>query len=159
MIKRLSKVCPGDHSHEPLLGGKAAAAAFYPVPLIVAILRGVRDTADAEDREEAEYSIAARKAMASAGSLHDIDYDLVCALEAETTMAQLAETKLTFRYANGTTVKLPLRFKDKYTDEYTGETLPQAEICRAIVDECKYFCDMVWEGCPRPKPTQTRMAR
>ena len=34
MVKRLSKRCTRTHDHQPLLGGRAAAAAFYPLPLI-----------------------------------------------------------------------------------------------------------------------------
>ena len=32
------------------MAGRAAGAAFYPVALVEAILRGIRDTADAEER-------------------------------------------------------------------------------------------------------------
>ena len=46
MIKRLSLLCSGNHEHQPLIGGRAAAAAFYPLPLIVEMIRGIRDTAD-----------------------------------------------------------------------------------------------------------------
>ena len=48
MLKRLSKVCKGDHQHQALLGGRAAAAAFYPLPLLRAILQGVADTTKAD---------------------------------------------------------------------------------------------------------------
>lgn len=39
---KLSLKCSGDHIHEPLLGGKAAAAAIYPPALCKAIVRGLR---------------------------------------------------------------------------------------------------------------------
>ena len=48
MASRLGTRCDKQHVHEPLLGGRAAAAALYPLPLITEILRGMRDTADFE---------------------------------------------------------------------------------------------------------------
>ena len=47
MIARLGKICDRSHVHRHLTGGRCAEAAFYPLPLIRAILRGIRDTADA----------------------------------------------------------------------------------------------------------------
>ena len=46
MLDRLSKRCPGDHHHQPLEGGRANNAAYYPPTLIRAILRGMRDESD-----------------------------------------------------------------------------------------------------------------
>ena len=37
-----------DHRHQHLVGGQAAAATFYPLPLVRAILQAIRATADAE---------------------------------------------------------------------------------------------------------------
>ena len=62
MPKQLSKICKGDHDHQPLLGGRAASAAFYPLPLIRAILQGINDTTQAdnipEQMAEAEYDVS-----------------------------------------------------------------------------------------------------
>ena len=46
MVRRLSRRCSGNHVHRVLEGGRAAAAAFYPVELMLEILRGMRDEAD-----------------------------------------------------------------------------------------------------------------
>lgn len=46
MLKRLAQRCTKDHPHKHLEGGRAKAAAYYPPSLILAILRGSRDTAD-----------------------------------------------------------------------------------------------------------------
>ena len=46
MLKRLSLTCPRQHQHQPLEGGRAKNAAFYPLELIEAIVRGMRDTAE-----------------------------------------------------------------------------------------------------------------
>ena len=51
MLKRLSTRCDKSHSHQHLVGGRAAAAAYYPAKLISQMLRGIRDTADAEHKE------------------------------------------------------------------------------------------------------------
>lgn len=42
MVSQLPKECPGDHVHQHLVGGRCAAAAFYPLPSVRAILRGIR---------------------------------------------------------------------------------------------------------------------
>ena len=49
MLRRLHRLCKGGHPHQPLLGGRAAGAAFYPVPLMKAILQGMTDTEHAND--------------------------------------------------------------------------------------------------------------
>ena len=46
MISRLSRRCSGTHTHQHLVGGRAAAAAFYPNDLMLEILRGMRDEAE-----------------------------------------------------------------------------------------------------------------
>ena len=42
LVKLLHKRCSGDHRHQPLLGGRAAAAAQYTRPFVKAILHGLR---------------------------------------------------------------------------------------------------------------------
>ena len=56
MLRRLSRRCKGGHIHQHLEGGLASKAAYYPRRLVLEILRGVRDTEDAEhvDLEEQE---------------------------------------------------------------------------------------------------------
>ena len=40
LLKLLGQQCPGNHKHQPLLGGRAADAAIYPPALCRAMLRG-----------------------------------------------------------------------------------------------------------------------
>ena len=40
MSRRLQRRCKRDHKHQQLVGGRAASAAFYPMPLVKAILLG-----------------------------------------------------------------------------------------------------------------------
>ena len=50
MVERLSDKCLWNHDHLPLQGKNLAEAAFYPKGLILAILRSIRDTYDANQR-------------------------------------------------------------------------------------------------------------
>ena len=42
MAKVLSRTCKWDHVHQPLTSGRCAAAAFYPMPLVRAMIKGIR---------------------------------------------------------------------------------------------------------------------
>ena len=58
MVKHMSARCTKDHVHQHLVGGRCAAAAFDPLPLVRAILKGICDTALAEQKsaeEEVEF--------------------------------------------------------------------------------------------------------
>lgn len=70
MLKRLNKRCDKSPQHQHPLGGRAANAAYYPPELITEMLRGIRDTADAEHHDP-EHSTAMMAQMAAAGMLHD----------------------------------------------------------------------------------------
>lgn len=41
MLATLSRTCSRDHVHQQLVGGRCAAAALYPLPLVRAIIRGI----------------------------------------------------------------------------------------------------------------------
>ena len=65
MVKRLFKLCKGDHRHQQLLSGRAADAAFYPLLLLRAILQGIADTefSDGAVRELSEQDYDTRLVM------------------------------------------------------------------------------------------------
>ena len=72
MQARLSKRCDGSHSHQPQVGGRCRDAAFYPMPLVKAILNGIGDTADADFqrlRSEEEQSDIIKAISNSAGTI------------------------------------------------------------------------------------------
>ena len=48
MAEGLGRRCDRSHKHQHLVGGRAGEAAFYPIPLIRAILKGMRATTDWE---------------------------------------------------------------------------------------------------------------
>ena len=72
MLDRLSKRCDHSHVHQPLMSGRAAAAAYYPAGLVTNILRGMRDTADLSWRSSEETDARLNSAMAHAGKLQDM---------------------------------------------------------------------------------------
>ena len=41
IARELARLCPRDHKHVPLVGGRAAGAAIYPEKLCIAICRGL----------------------------------------------------------------------------------------------------------------------
>ena len=49
MLRELDKKCLEGHQHQPLMGGRAADAAFYPRKLLRAIVRGMANTKAAMD--------------------------------------------------------------------------------------------------------------
>ena len=44
MAKLLQRRCQKDHAHQPLVSGRCAAAAFYPVKFIRTIIKGIWNT-------------------------------------------------------------------------------------------------------------------
>ena len=50
LLQRLGQRCTQDHEHQPLTGGRAAAAAIYPPALCRAMLRGI----EAQRRREGQ---------------------------------------------------------------------------------------------------------
>ena len=148
MLKRLSTRCDGSHSHQHLIGGRAAAAAYYPPKLISQILRGMRDTADAAHVEH-EFTPEMSIAMMNAALHHDQPATSLIAAYRESDLAHSnAQRKVIFKYLDGKEVSLSLdgNFKPQYKDEYTNEYLPYEATKDAMLDELHYFCDVVFCG-------------
>ena len=60
------------------MSGRAAAAAFYPAKLVAEILRGIRDTADAEalsKEEQVEHDDHLQRLSLRAGARQDVGLD------------------------------------------------------------------------------------
>ena len=150
MVNRLSKRCSGTHKHQHLLGGRAADAAFYPLDLISEILRGIRDTYEAEHPEHDLPSREIRRAMARASMLHDQETSRLAALTEDNRKNNNTPKTTTLHYSNGTTktINLDSYFKEIYRDEYTAEPLPRTWVESAIHEEIQYFNDRVWVAMP-----------
>ena len=115
MLARLSNKCLGDHEHQQLVEGRGAAAAFYPPALIQAMLRGIRDTADAEARREPDpdgpHELPCAElvhAVVRAEHLADAEPELATHLQAQKIKRKLDRMCIPFRHADGRTERLPL---------------------------------------------------
>ena len=138
MLRRLHRICHDDHVHQPLLGGRAGSAAFYPLPLLRAILEGMTDTAYAEN--------------VSAGfteNEYDVSLTMSVAQDAKSLAVKSSEPKAgELPKQDGGTVKVHYAlndFRETYLDEYTREPLPHALVRDAIAVELNYFNNRVWE--------------
>ena len=70
MLDRLSKRCSHEHDHQTLMSGRTRRAAFYPRQLVLELLRGMADEADAERLREEE-QIDMQKIAASCTTFTD----------------------------------------------------------------------------------------
>ena len=147
MAARLSKWCGGGHAHQPLLSGRAKHAAFYPLPLVTEILRGMRDTADAEENPDDHEDLVTKEmslAMSRAGNFSDL---VPCVASVASSEKQyLTEMKM----HDGTSHKINMseHFREAYKDVYTNELLPSSWVRDAIYAEPHYFNQRVWTAVP-----------
>jgi len=95
MLAELVRKCDGGHEHNILEGGRAAPAAFYPLQLLLATLRGIARTIEATEatrtRQTYEYDASLSIAYATA--------DLSEPPAPNT--AQLPQTSIPFREGGG----------------------------------------------------------
>ena len=108
---------------------------FYPKELILEMLRGIRDTEDAEALRQPELPADLVAAVQHAGQLKDVPAGLPVRLEAQELKQRLDKLHFPATFSDGTVVDSVPQFKDSYKDEYTGEILPHEHICTAIGDE------------------------
>ena len=148
MASRLSTRCDRQHQHQPLMSGRAAAAAFYPLGLITEILRGMRDQADADEihPENAELSHHEK----SISMVQDVSHDVSFTLRQQDLAASSPVRTTVFPMADGTKRNICLsdNFRAHYKDEYTQEFIPKEWVEAAIEDEIQYFNQKVWLGVP-----------
>ena len=138
MRDRLSKTCDGLHTHQQLVGGRCRDAAFYPLPLVRAIVLGMRDTQNAkaagkvftQERRDILSSVTS-----SAGEIPLPPSATDCPASS---IKRVSGGVLPISYH-------PDQFKAKYVDEYTGEVLDAQLAQAAIMEELNYFNDRVWE--------------
>ena len=130
MLEQLSLLCNKKHKHEPLLGGRAAAAAFYPLRLLKAILNGMQAT---------------RNARYCATALSDSRWDVGLIMSATPVTpdsaqqapdpspdrSQLPNVECGFTHIHYD----PVNFREVYLDEYTREALPTDLVREATKEE------------------------
>ena len=138
MLKTLTHTCSTDHVHQLLEGGRCAEAAFYPMPLVKAMICGMslQQDVDRIGREEMEEQRSSISAVTKASA------------EIPKTIVNSVRTSKVMK-VDGTVIPItynPCRFKPKYVDEYTGELLEPSLISDATIDELDYFNDHVWRN-------------
>ena len=148
MLARLRRRCDRSHAHQHVEGGRTAEAAYYPPDLIVEILRGVRDDADAmllnSEQEEQGKLLAA---VAQSGLNVTTDQPTYAQQSrSEEASNSIENTRSQFKVLDGTFTEVNWSFKDSYSGEYTSEPLLYAEIKSAIVDELAFFNEHVLRG-------------
>lgn len=137
MAHQLSTRCNREHAHQHLTGGRYRDAAFYPAPLVRAILRGMAIRKDSDTKKitapsDDIFPINALPIRSTHSQQHEFG---------EPTMSKIpkmsgGQIPVVFKEGN---------FKRRYTDEYTGDKLPTPLIRAAIGNELVYFNDRVWE--------------
>ena len=135
MARRLQDRCDRSHMHQQLVGGRCKDAAYYPLGLIKAILRGMHDTSVAEikAKEEEEELLNMLNALSSK----------------PTTLPEVIDTivkKPKIPRASGGCLSISYdNWKPRYSDEYTGEVLPHNLVQDAMIDELDYFNEHLWQ--------------
>lgn len=144
MTAKHLKQCDKSHVHQQLVGGRAHDAAFYPLPLIRAMLSGIQATRDADQQRL------------------QLVHDKMNFIQSVTDSAGTVPIDDDFSEALGFSVKraaggvLPMgyhseNFRARYIDEYTGEVLDPHLVRDAIMEELNYFNERVWEAEPKDK--------
>ena len=135
MARQLQAKCDRSHVHPQLVGGRCKEAAYYPLGLIRAILRGMHDTTMAEHKakEEEKDTIEMLNALSSK----------------PTRLPEVIDTSVRqskIPRATGGCVSISYdNWKPRYSDEYTGEVLPHNLVQDAMIDELDYFNEHVWQ--------------
>ena len=129
---------PGTMCTSPCLGARLHRQLFYPMELITQILRGMRDTADAEALPEDHDNIPQLQQTCPSVSLfHDVAPGLRAVIASEDKEACSKHRFTNVKMQNGDSHKIALHkhFRDAYNDEYTQEQLPRAWVEEAIHEE------------------------
>ena len=139
MASLLSLRCDRSHQHQPLVGGRCEEAAFYPLPLVKAVLKGIRATAEADQ-------LRARLMEKAREYIHAVT-DSAGTIPTTTESLPRPPTSSIQRVTGGV---LPIQyhpqnFKPRYVDEYTGEVLDPLLVQAAIMEELNYLNDVVWD--------------
>ena len=132
MIQCLSRTCDKSHTHQPLSGGRCAEAAFYPLPLVRAILEGMRATTEHYDRvrDQSSDQRSIVSAVTNAASTIPADHDDTTILGSSIKRASGGVIPISYS---------PSQFRPRYVDEYTGKVLDPELAPNAIIEELDYL--------------------
>jgi hypothetical protein len=135
MADQLNLRCKRDHEHQQLVGNRCKDAAFYPMPLVKAMLKGI-SLQHEQDRRM--------------GSVHQLSNVPLFAMPMGYGKGNKNGTEAEYGPQSFSSVpkvgggKTPIvydafNFKATYVDEYTGEILAPTLIRAAMEDELNYF--------------------
>ena len=136
VLKELSKLCDGSHTHVQLMQGRAAAAAEYPRGLCRAMLQGIA----AQRRREGRLPQGAARAQASGTGIHSLAACTGDEVFPEPEQTQVGdEDALLDEYTQ----------HSAYFDENTGDSLPAALVDAARREELDFMGHWrVWDVVP-----------
>lgn len=122
MAARLGRRCDKSHSHQHLLGGRAAEAAFYPRRLTLEMLRGIRDTPDAAEQHDDVPIDAQHRSVAL---LHDVSPSAAFSLQQQDRSSEKKHRTSVLHMADGTKriCDLTRKFRPQHRDECTQELI------------------------------------
>ena len=137
MLSQLDRRCDRSHKHRHLTGGRCAEAAFYPIELIRAILRGIKETA-------MHKQLKREQVCPLTEYINAVDEDAGGEVQA----SEVPSTHVKRYGQPGAKLRIDFendQFRPQYVDEYTGEILEHRLIKEAMVEELSYFCEKeVW---------------
>ena len=128
MLKHLGRRCDKSHQHQPLEGDRCADDAFYPLPLIRAILQGMHDTARADQHARDETAEELRKVAALMFSSKTRSEPNESVSIGKIKMKRVGSGKVEVDFNT-------LNFKSQYFVECTGEPLPNHLVRTAMIEE------------------------
>ena len=137
MAKRLQARCDHSHVHQQLTGGRCKDAAYYPLPLIRAILKGIHDTSAAGVKlvETKAELIKTRNALGN---------QTMKLPEVVERPEVVKKSKIKKTNAGHVNTNFDC-CKPRRVDEHTGEVLQANLIHDAMIDELDDFNEHVWE--------------
>ena len=137
MAEVLQKRCDRQHEHQALVGGRCAAAAFYALGLIRAIIKGIRKTKNTMKAKEGK-----KKLINSTKVTGDKEVGVeVSGLKVSSIKKSgVGHVEIIWDDSN---------LKAEYKDECTGDILPPKLIKEAIIEELSYFNGRVLEVCTK----------
>ena len=163
MSDSLNVRCDGSHSHQHLVGGRAAGAAFYPPKLLRAILRGMAMTRDATDGvrmlcDNEQHLIDTLNNFVSAVRPEPDRSNTTAPCNSQESVAtsdgnlEIPNRMSSIPLVGGGALPIEYsadNFKKIYRDEYTGEELPLHLVRAAMEEELEYFNAHVWDAVDR----------
>ena len=142
MAKLLNRRCDKSHVHQLLTSGRCANVAFYPLPLVRTLIRGIRNT----KIQERKKSNILNALVEHADDLDDFNGKVFAVADTgasvRTRVSKVGDGHIELDWDGRD-------FKEVYRDEYTNGVLPPHPIKEAIKTKLSYSNSRVSEGTGR----------